>query len=99
MKLSIDGARQIFTKTHHSSDEPDRRGHRSFPKPLEHPVQVGNLGLGQKNSWFENILMTIFQLIFSRIGSLANANHRPGGGQVTLYLVYVLMLGRSQSLF
>ena len=48
MKLSIEGARQIFTKTHHSSDEPDRRGHRSLPKPVEHPVQVGNIGLGQK---------------------------------------------------
>ena len=63
MKLSIEGARQIFTKTHHSSDEPDRRGHRSLPKPLEHPVQVGNVGLGLKNNWREKVTEN-FELFF-----------------------------------
>ena len=48
MRLSVEGARQIFTKTHHSSDEPDCRWHCSVPKPVEYPVQVGNIGLGQK---------------------------------------------------
>ena len=40
------------------------------------------LVFGKKNSWLENIRITIVKFIFSRIGSLANANHRPGGGQV-----------------